>query len=59
MLLFGEQGLGGGPGDSAYIRGMDGSPPVRLGSGTGLALSPDGRLALVLDLKAPVARGFK
>ena len=52
-LLFDEQGLGGGPGYSAYVRGMDGSPPVRLGSGSGEALSPDGRLALVLDLKAP------
>ena len=52
-LLFDEQGLGGGPGYSAYVRGIDGSPPVRLGSGSGLALSPDGRFALVLDLKAP------
>lgn len=52
-LLFDEQGLGGGPGYSAYIRGIDGSPPVRLGSGTGLALSPDGRWAAVMDLKAP------
>jgi Tol biopolymer transport system component len=52
-LLFDEQGLGGGPGYSVYVRGMDGGAPVRLGSGSGLALSPDGRWAMLLDLKAP------
>ena len=51
-LLFDEQGLGGGPHYTTYIRAMDGSPPVRLGTGSGQALSPDGRWALVLDLKA-------
>jgi Tol biopolymer transport system component len=52
-LLFDEQGLGGGEGYSAYVRSMDGGPPVRLGTGSGLALSPDGRWAIVLDLSAP------
>ena len=31
----------------AYVRGMDGSPAVRLGEGTATALSPDKRWALV------------
>jgi eukaryotic-like serine/threonine-protein kinase len=44
-VLLGEHGSGGGPGaDSAvYIRNTDGSPPVRLGEGRPVALSPDGR----------------
>ena len=46
LLLFDESGAGGGPGYSVYVRKADGSPAVRLGSGTGGGLSPDGRLAL-------------
>jgi eukaryotic-like serine/threonine-protein kinase len=42
-LAFGESGEGGGPGYSSYFRSMDGSPPVRLGDGTGYSLSPDGK----------------
>jgi hypothetical protein len=45
-LLFDESGEGGGPGYSVYVRKMDGTPAVRLGEGSGSALSPDGRLAL-------------
>ena len=33
QLLFSEQGVAGGPGYAAYIRGTDGSPAVRLGKG--------------------------
>ena len=40
--LFGEEGFGGGPNYSFFLRKMDGSPPVRLGDGNGEALSPDG-----------------
>ena len=46
MLLFDETGVGGGLGYSVYVRKADGSPAVRLGSGVGQDLSPDGRLAL-------------
>jgi Tol biopolymer transport system component len=53
-VLFDEEGLGGGPEYATYLRGMDGSPPVRLGSGSARALSPDGKWALALTLKAPV-----
>jgi hypothetical protein len=53
-LLFQEQGEGGGSEYTAYIRGMDGSLPARLGKGAALALSPDGTLALVVNLALPM-----
>jgi Tol biopolymer transport system component len=51
-ILFSETGEGSGPGYSAYIRGIDGSPPVRLGEGVGLSLSPDGKWAVAITAKA-------
>ncbi len=48
LLLFDESGEGGGPGYSVYIRKTDGSPATRLGDGSALALSPDGKWALAL-----------
>jgi eukaryotic-like serine/threonine-protein kinase len=48
-LLFDEEGEGGGTLKAGrffytvYIRGTDGSPAVRLGDGTAVALSPDGK----------------
>ena len=45
-LLFVEQGEAGGPTYAVYLRRTDGSPAVRLGTGSALALSPDGRWAL-------------
>jgi Tol biopolymer transport system component/predicted Ser/Thr protein kinase len=41
-LLFNETGEGSGPNYSCFIRGTDGSPPVRLGDGNAMSLSPDG-----------------
>jgi hypothetical protein len=38
---------------SVYLRGVDGSPAVRLGDGKALALSPDGRWALALSATDP------
>jgi Tol biopolymer transport system component len=49
-LLFSEQGVAGGPGYAAYLRGTDHSPAVRLGKGLSQYLSPDGRWALAIDL---------
>src|SRR5262249_5043315 len=46
LVLFSEVSMGGGRGNSGYKRGTDGSPAVRLGKGTALALSPDGKWAL-------------
>jgi eukaryotic-like serine/threonine-protein kinase len=46
QILFQEAGEGGGPKYAVYIRKTDGTPAIRLGEGTGLALSPDGKWAL-------------
>jgi predicted Ser/Thr protein kinase len=46
MILFFESGEGGGPHYAVYLRGTDGSPAIRLGEGSGVALSPDGQWAL-------------
>jgi serine/threonine protein kinase/Tol biopolymer transport system component len=46
FVLFTETGAGGGPARSVYLwKAQDGNA-VRLGDGTALALSPDGRWAL-------------
>ena len=48
LVLFSEQGIGGGKHYSVCLRGTDGSPPVRLGEGSGGSLSPDGKWAMVV-----------
>jgi len=52
QLLFEEQGQGGGPAYSVYLRSTDGSPAVKIGEGYSLALSPDGRTAATVPLDA-------
>ncbi|MBP7866523.1 MAG: serine/threonine-protein kinase [Acidobacteria bacterium] len=47
-LLFGESGDGAGKQPLVCLRRLDDSLPVQLGKGVPLALSPDGRQALVL-----------
>lgn len=47
--LFQYYGEGSGPSYSSYLGGTDGSPPVRLGAGSALKLSPDGRWAVAFD----------
>src|SRR4029077_11218675 len=39
LFLFDESGEGGGVNGSVYLRGIDGSPALRLGDGVGLALT--------------------
>jgi Tol biopolymer transport system component len=51
QILFEEQGQGGGPNYSVYLRPTDGGPAVRLGSGSALDLSPDGRWALTTSIE--------
>jgi eukaryotic-like serine/threonine-protein kinase len=46
QILFQEAGEGGGPKYAVYLRKTDGSPAIRLGEGSGLSLSPDGKWAL-------------
>ena len=52
-ILLSESGEAGGPGYGVYLRGTDGSPAVRLGSGRPFALSPDGAWALTMPLDPP------
>ncbi len=52
-LLFTEADLGDERNYGAYLRGTDGSPAVRLGSGYGYSLSPDGRWVLSVDFTRP------
>jgi serine/threonine protein kinase len=52
-LLFYEGGEAGGTGYSAYLRGTDGSPAVRLGDGLPTKLSRDGRFALTIERGTP------
>jgi hypothetical protein len=51
-ILFDESGEGGGPEHSVFLRQLDGSPPVRLADGFGVAISPDGKWALVRGREA-------
>jgi len=46
-MLFTESGEGGGPKYAVFLRKTDGSPAIRLSEGTGVALSPDGKWAVV------------
>lgn len=54
-LLFYESGEGGGPEYATFLRRSDGSPPLRVGPGRALDLSPDGRLVLTVDIRNPDA----
>jgi serine/threonine protein kinase len=49
-LLLAEKGEGGGGTGAVYVRQTDGSPPVRLGEGYALALSPDRKWALAAPI---------
>jgi Tol biopolymer transport system component len=42
MVVFDEEGDGGGPNYSIFLRKTDGSPPTHLGDGAAGAISPDG-----------------
>ena len=47
MVLFHEGGQGTGALGTTYVRGLDGSPAVRLSDGYGIDLSPDKKWVLV------------
>jgi Tol biopolymer transport system component len=49
-LLFNEQGDAAEGGYAVYVRPTDGRPAVRLGTGLGSALSPDGKWVLTIRL---------
>jgi DNA-binding winged helix-turn-helix (wHTH) protein len=48
-VLFGEKLEGGGVNGRIYLRRTDGSPAVLVGEGSPLALSPDGKWALLRE----------
>lgn len=45
-IIFEEEGNGGGPNYTVFVRDTDGSPPVRIGEGLGLAISSDAKWAI-------------
>jgi len=45
-ILFTEAGDGGGPNYTVFLRDTDGSPPVRIGEGDAMTISPDGKWAI-------------
>jgi len=52
-LLVGEFGDSEGTSNGAYVRGVRGARPLRLGDGVPLSLSPDGRRVLALLPSSP------
>jgi Tol biopolymer transport system component len=50
-ILFEEEGEGGGPNYTVFLRDTDGSPPVRIGEGLSGAISPDGKWAITRSAK--------
>src|SRR5271157_2717861 len=50
-VLFDEEGDGGGSNYTVFVRDTDGSPPVRIGEGAGLAISPDARWVITQPAK--------
>ena len=54
VLLFGEGGDSGGPNASVYVRAASDAEPLRISDGFPIALSADGRVALVHSHGTPV-----
>ncbi|MGA3092251.1 MAG: protein kinase [Terriglobales bacterium] len=50
-ILFDEEGDGGGPNYTVFLRDTDGSPPVRIGEGASLAVSPDAKWVITQPAK--------
>jgi len=45
-IVFEEEGNGGGPNYTVFVRSTDGSPPSRVGEGLSLAISPDSKFVI-------------
>src|SRR6202158_5004643 len=50
-VLFDEEGDGGGPNYTVFLRDTDGSPPARIGEGNSMAISPDAKFAITKPAK--------
>ena len=53
LVLFNEQGFGGGPEYTSFIRKTDGSPAIQLGPGRSTTMSPDKHWAITTGFKKP------
>lgn len=53
LVLFEEEGAGGGQNYSVYVRGTDGSAPVKLSEGVAEAISPDKKWVMVTKTRTP------
>ena len=52
-IVLEEDGEGGGPDYTVFLRKTDGSPAIRLGTGMGLDISPDGKWVASTSVKQP------
>jgi Tol biopolymer transport system component len=50
-IVFEEEGNGGGPNYTVFLRDTDGSPPVRIGEGIAGPISPDNKLVITQPAK--------
>ena len=50
-ILFEEEGNGGGPNYTVFLRDTDGSPPAKIGEGLAGAISPDGKWVITRPAK--------
>jgi hypothetical protein len=50
-IIFEEEGDGGGPNYTVFLRDTDGSPPAKIGEGLSMALSPDAKFAITKPAK--------
>jgi Tol biopolymer transport system component len=50
-VLFEEEGEGGGPNYTVFLRDTDGSPPVKIGEGRAEAISPDNKWVVTQPLQ--------
>ncbi|HEU5311712.1 MAG TPA: hypothetical protein VFV24_09695, partial [Candidatus Eisenbacteria bacterium] len=53
MVLFDENGPGGGPAGGVFIRSLNGDPPIRLSDGACSTFSEDGRFVLAGAIGRP------
>jgi serine/threonine protein kinase len=50
-IVFEEEGEGGGPNYTVFVRDTDGTPPARIGPGIGSAISPDNKWVITNPAK--------
>jgi Tol biopolymer transport system component len=50
-IVFEEEGNGGGPNYTVFVRDTDGSPPARIGEGLSVAISPDAKWVITRAAK--------